>query len=307
MTARTQHGAAHGGTLSLQRPSATEIARRAVSAVRQRPASAASTLILVAIGAIAAFAPLLPIADPDGQMLVDRLQPPLSRGESGTFHVAGTDQLGRDVLSRTIHGARISIGIAAATAMIAGTIGATAGLVAGFRGGIVDQAIMRLVDLQMAFPGLLLAIFLLYLLGSDLVNLVALLVVFSWASFARMARAETLSIKHQPFVEGAVAIGARTPRILFRHILPHLLPVLATVAVFDFAGVMLAEASLSFLGLGVQPPTPSWGLMLSQSRDHVYTGGWWLFVVPGAALFCATLCANLTSHWLQEFLGVRDR
>jgi peptide/nickel transport system permease protein len=180
------------------------------------------------------------------------------------------------------------------------------GLIAGYRRGWLDQVVMRLVDLQMAFPAMLLAIFLLYLVGSSVTNLVVLLTIFSWAGFARVARAETLRVRNLPFVEGAVAVGARTDRILWRHILPHLVPVLSVLAVFDFAGVMLAESSLSFLGLGIQPPGSSWGLMLADSREHVYTGGWWLFLIPGAALFITTLSASLSSRWLQELTHARD-
>jgi len=274
--------------------------------VRKRPGHAFAAVMLVTVALLAVFGPFLPLANPEQPALLDRLQPPLSTGAEGTLHVAGTDQLGRDVLSRTIHGARVSVGIALVTALVSGTIGSALGLIAGYRGGWVDQLVMRLVDLQMAFPAMLLAVFLLYLIGSSITNLVILLTIFSWAGFARVARAETLRVRNLAFVEGAVAVGATTPRILVFHLLPHLIPVLAVLAVFDFAGVMLAESSLSFLGLGVQPPGSSWGLMLAESREHLYTGGWWLFLIPGAALFVTTLSANLTSRWIQEMVRLRD-
>ncbi|MGE0601885.1 MAG: ABC transporter permease [Dehalococcoidia bacterium] len=280
--------------------------RRVGAEVRKRSVYAIAAAILLLVAVIAVFGPMLPLADPQAPSLLDRLQPPLSHGSDGTMHLAGTDQLGRDVLSRTVRGARVSVGIALATAFVSGTIGSILGLVAGYRGGWVDQLVMRLVDLQMAFPAMLLAIFLLYLIGSSVTNLVILLTIFSWAGFARVARAETLRVRNLAFVEGAEAVGATTPRILFFHIFPHLIPVLSVLAVFDFAGVMLAESSLSFLGLGIQPPGSSWGLMLAESRDHLYTGGWWLFVIPGAALFSTTLSANLTSRWIQELMRIRE-
>lgn len=274
-------------------------------AAQKRPVYALAAAALFGVAFVAVFGPMLPLADPAQPALLDRLQPPLSVGADGSLYFAGTDQLGRDVLSRTLGGARVSVGIALTTTLVSGAVGSVLGLLAGYRGGWVDQAIMRLVDLQMAFPAMLLAILLLYLLGSTVMNLVVLLTIFSWAGFARVARGETLRVRSLTFVEGALAIGAGTPRILFRHILPHLVPVLSVVAVFEFAGVMLAESSLSFLGLGVQPPASSWGLMLAESRDHLYTGGWWLFAIPGAALLVTTLAANLTSRWLQELTGSR--
>ena len=279
---------------------------KAWAAVRRDPvyAVAAAFLALVVLTAIAG--PFLPVRDPHEQVLGDRLVGPLERGPSGHLYIAGSDNLGRDTLSRTIHGARLSIGIAAAAAVLAGVAGTTLGLVAAYRGGIADMAVMRLVDIQMAFPSLVLAIFLLYLMGSTVANLVTLLVIFSWAVFARMARAQTLSLRNQAFVEGALAVGAGDARIIARHIVPHILPVMAIIAVFDFAGVMLAEAGLSFLGLGVLPPDISWGLMLSQGRDYINTGGWWLLLFPGMALSLTCLAANLTSRWIQVLTRVQE-
>jgi peptide/nickel transport system permease protein len=279
---------------------------RAWMAARRDPVYAFAAAFLAMVVAIAIAGPYLPVRDPDTQVLGDRLTGPMERGPSGALYIAGSDNLGRDTLSRTIHGARLSIGIAAAAAIIAGLAGTALGVVAAYRGGIADLLVMRMVDLQMAFPSLVLAIFLLYLLGSTVTNLVVLLVVFSWAAFARMARAQTLSLRNQAFVEGAVAVGAGDARIIARHIVPHLVPVMAIVAVFDFAGVMLTEAGLSFLGLGVLPPDVSWGLMLSQGRDYINTGGWWLLVFPGMALSLTCLAANLTSRWIQILTRVQE-
>lgn len=282
------------------------VTARVALAARRQPFYAAAALLLLAMVVVAAFGPLLPLPDPQAQSLGDRLLGPMSRGADGTLYIAGTDNLGRDTLARVVQGARLSIGIAAAAALIAGVIGTAIGVVAAYRGGLADMLIMRMVDLQMAFPGMVLAIFLLYILGSTVMNLVLLLVIFSWAVFARMARAQTLSLRNQAFVEGAVAVGANDTRIIVRHIIPHLIPVMAIIGVFDFAGVMLAEAGLSFLGLGVQPPGISWGLMISQGREFINTGGWWLVIIPGLALSLTCLAANLTSRWIQMLTRIQE-
>jgi len=275
------------------------------SKARRRPVYAAAAVILVAIVALGMFGPFAKgvVADPQQQSLLDRLQPPLSRGQDGTFHLLGTDQLGRDVFSRLLSGGRVSLTIAGLTMVISGVFGTTLGVIAGYRLGVVDQGVMRLVDLQQAFPSLLLSIFLLYLLGPSLVNLVLLLAIFSWAGYARVARAQTLSLRNQTFVEGAVALGCSDLRVLARHILPHLLPALVVISVFEFAGVILGEAGLSFLGLGVQPPDSSWGLMLAQGQEYITSGAWWLIAAPATMIFLLTLSANLSSRWAQELLG----
>lgn len=274
---------------------------------RGRPIHAAGAVVLLTMVVLALAEPWLPLPDPHAQDLLGRLQPPMSRSADGTLHLAGTDQLGRDVLARTILGARISLGIAVVTVIVSGIVGSVAGLVAGYRGGPFDHVVMRLVDFQMAFPTMLFAIFLLYLLGASLLNLVILLAALSWISYARMARAQTLTLREQVFVESALALGCTNRRVLFRHILPHLLPVLLVIAVFDFATVMLAEAGLSFLGLGVQPPSTSWGRLVADGQAFIYTGGWWLFLVPGLAIFLAVLSARLSSAWVQEWLGPSAR
>lgn len=268
----------------------------------RRTVSAAAAAVLAMIVATVASAPMLPLPDPNAQTLADRVVPPLSRGADGTRYPAGTDQLGRDVLSRTVYGGRLSVAVAVAVVLLSSVTGSVVGLVAGYQLGWFDVAAMRLADFQMAFPPLLLAVFLLYELGPNIGNLVALLAAFGWVRYARVARAQTLALRALPFVEGAVGVGCSDRRILLRHLLPHLLPTLSVVAVFEFAGVMLAEAGLSFLGLGVQPPAASWGLMLSQGQQFVTTGGWWLIVAPGGAIFLTTLCANLSARWAQTLL-----
>jgi len=271
--------------------------------LRRRPLHALAALVLTTIVALAIVGPLLPLPDPDAQDLLGRLEGPMTRGRAGQLHLAGTDHLGRDVLSRVVLGSRATLGVALTTVLVAGAFGTLLGLLAGYRRGAVDQAIMRLVDLQMAFPSMLFAIFLLYLMGANLFNLVLLLAIIGWTSVARIVRAQTFALRNQVFVESARAIGCSHVRILWRHILPHLVPVLAVIVVFDFSGVMLAEAGLSFLGLGVQPPDTSWGRMIAEGQRFIPAGAWWLFLIPGGAIFLTVLSSRLVSSWIQEIVG----
>ncbi len=269
---------------------------------RQRPLYLGAAVLLVFLILVAVLAPLLPLADPDHQSLLDRMSGPVVADNSGVFHLGGTDQLGRDIFSRVIFGARISLMVAFAVVAVSSVFGIGLGLIAGYKGGIVDNLVMRVVDFQQAFPPILWAIFVLYLIGSSLINLIVLLALLNWVGYARIVRAQTLSLRNQPFVEGAIAIGCSDKRILFRHILPQLSGVLSTFAVLDFVTVILAEAGLSFLGLGVQPPTSSLGRMVADGQEFLYTGGWWLFLIPGIAIFLIVLSANLTSKWIQEIV-----
>ncbi len=293
-------GARHGGLIA---PRPTRV-QRVGRAVRKRPIYAAASVLLATMVSLAVIGPLLPLPDASAPVLSDRLVAPLTTGESGTFHLMGTDHLGRDVLARTVDGARTTVGIAITVAMIGAVVGSLLGLASGYFRGPIDTVVMRIADLQLAFPSLLLAIFMLYVLGPGMLQLVILLSILSWISYARMARAQTLSYREQPFVEAAIALGASDRRVLLRHILPQLLPVLAMIFVLDFGTVMLAEAGLSFLGLGVQPPNASWGSMVADGREFVTAGAWWFFLTPGIAIFLTVFAANLTSRWAQELLGV---
>lgn len=291
---------------AIRRPRAGRVPR-IWTEVRRHPSYAAAAGVLVLVVGLAVLGPLLPMRDATTPVLSDRLLPPLSTGESGTFYLAGTDHLGRDILPRLISGAQVTVGIAALVSVIGTVLGTTLGLLSGYRGGFVDALVMRIADLQMAFPSLLLAIFMLYILGSGILQLIGLLAVLSWISYARMCRAQTMSLRRQPFVEAAIALGASPSRVLFRHILPQLSPLLAMLVVLDFGTVMLAEAGLSFLGLGVQPPSTSWGAMVNNGREFISSGAWWLFITPGLAIFITVFAANLTSRWAQELLGVSRR
>ncbi len=222
-----------------------------------------------------------------------------------TPFLLGTDGLGRDVLSRLIYGARISLLVGFIAVCIGGTLGTTLGLVAGYFGGKIDDIIMRFADIQLAFPFILLAIMFLVVLGPGLVNLVLVLGIGQWVTYARIARAQTIAQREREYVEAAHALGARTASIIFQTILPNILAPLTVIASFNVASVILSEASLSFLGLGVPPTVPTWGGMLNESRDQLIAGRWWLAVFPGAAIALTVLSFNIMGDWLRDFLDPR--
>ncbi|UZF90929.1 ABC transporter permease [Bosea sp. NBC_00550] len=244
-------------------------------------------------------APLLAPYDPNVQNLVGRLKPPGTVSRS--FHYwLGSDELGRDLLSRIIYGTRVSLLVAVLSVLLSGVVGTALGLVAGYRRGWVETAVMRIADVFLSIPAVLLAIITVAVLGPGLVNVVLVLALTRWPRYARVAHAQTLATAGMAYVENAVLAGAGTPRILFRHILPNIAGTLIVVATLEFGLMVLFEAGLSFLGLGVQPPTASWGSMLSTGRNYVATA-WWAATLPGLCLFVLVLTVNLTGD------AVRDR
>ncbi len=218
-----------------------------------------------------------------------------------------TDSLWRDVLSRLMYGARISLLVGFMAVAIGGTFGTLIGLVAGYVGGIFDDVVMRIADIQLAFPFILLAIMVLVVLGQGVVNLVIVLGIGQWVSYARVARGQAISQREKDYVEAMRAIGAREYRIMFREVLPNILAPLIVIASFNVAGVILSEASLSFLGLGVPANVPTWGSMLADSRGQLLSGKWWLAVFPGLAIMFTTLSLNVLGDWLRDFLDPRLR
>jgi peptide/nickel transport system permease protein len=265
-------------------------------------------VIILAVAAFAAiFGPLLSPFDPNRQNLALRLAEPLSVGPDGTVFLLGSDALGRDVFSRLLYGARISLTVGIASITVGGSIGITAGLVSGYFGGWVDDVIMRLGDIQLAFPFILLAIMFLVVMGSGVWNLVLVLGVGQWVTYARIVRADTLSLREKEFVEAARALGDSTLSIIFRTILPNILAPLTVIASFNVASVILSEAALSFLGLGVPPSVPTWGSMLAESRDSLIANKWWLAVFPGVAIVLTVLSFNILGDWLRDFLDPRLR
>lgn len=254
--------------------------------------------------ALAALAPALAPDDPTRNDLLARLTPPAWVDGGSWAHPLGTDTLGRDVVSRLLYGARVSLSVGFSAVILAGTLGVALGLVSGYYGGRLDDALMRLGDVQLAFPALVLAIAVLAVVGSGLGNVVLVLGVTGWVTYARIARGETLSLRHREFVEGARALGARDTAILWRHVLPNVLPSITVVATFSVARTIIAEASLSFLGLGIPPPAPSWGAMLDEGRNYLTTG-WWLALFPGLAILAVVLGINVVGDWLRDTLDPR--
>lgn len=239
--------------------------------------------------------------DANRQSLLDSLLPPLT----DAAHPFGTDQLGRDILARMVSGARVSLLIAIVVVAISGVIGVLLGALSGYLGGTRDLAIQKVVETFWAFPAILLAIAILALFGQTLMNLVLALTVQRWIPYARLARAQTLTLRSREFVAASKIMGGRTIWIIRRHILPNLLASSIIIATFSMATAIIAEASLSFLGLGVPPGTPTWGGMLAEGRSYI-TSAWWLAVFPGLGIFVTVLGLNLMGDWLRDQFDPKD-
>lgn len=249
---------------------------------------------------IAIFAPFLAPYDPMEINLKHRLQPPSAR------HWLGTDFYGRDVLSRIIHGAKYDVIIAVSAVMFAAGIGTPAGVIAGYYGGGVDEIIMRITDVIMAFPSLVLAMALAAVLGPGLEKAIFVMAFVGTAGYARLARGSTLSIKEEFYVEAARAVGSSTPRILFKHILPNIVSPIIVRATLGMGFTVLLAATLSFIGLGITPPTPEWGAMINEGRLHLVTGKWWITTFPGLAIMSLVLGFNLIGDGLRDILDPRE-
>ena len=259
-----------------------------------------ATLALAAVLA-ASLAPVLAPHDPLRSDFAASLRPPGTPG-----HPWGTDQLGRDLLSRVIYGARIALFIGLCTVVATALVGGLLGLVAGYFGGWPGAVLMRLCDVQLSFPFILLALTINAIVGLGLRNIILSLSAAGWVVYARVVRGEVLSVKQRDYVQAASALGGGRLRILFRHVLPNVAPSIIIVASLQFSQFIVAEAAISFLGFGVQPPTPAWGSMLSESRDFLYVA-WWLAAFPGAALALTALGINLVGDWLRDILDPRFR
>jgi peptide/nickel transport system permease protein len=263
-------------------------------------------VLMAALLFMALAAPLIAPHDPAAQDLWARLKPP-AWSENGTWnHVLGTDHLGRDVLSRVIYGSRVSLLVGAAVVLLAGTFGTVLGLVAGYSGGRTDNMIMRWIDTQVAFPGLLLALIILAVIGPSLITVIIVLSINGWMVYGRMTRSAVLSVRQTAYVEAAEIVGCNTRRVIFRHILPNLTSPLLTLAVLEFARIVLAEAALSFLGLGIQPPDTSWGLDVAAGKDYLFRA-WWLVTFPGIAISITVLAINLVASWMRLISDPQER
>ena len=255
-------------------------------------------LLLLVFTLMALLAPVLAPLDPARQSLLARLRPPGSMAGGITFWL-GTDELGRDLLSRVIHGARASLAVALLSVIVSGILGTALGVLAGYRRGWVEVAIMRAVDVMLSIPAILLAIITVAVLGPGFLNLVLVLGFTRWPRYTRVAYAQTLGQAGLPYVTAARLAGARMPRLLLRHILPNIAAPLVVVATLEFGLMILFEAGLSFLGLGIQPPTPSWGSIMSTGRNYVGTA-WWIATFPGICLFLLVLSVNICGDHLRD-------
>jgi len=262
-------------------------------------------LIVVALViATALAAPWLSPFDPIAQDVGNRLKAPGWRDAGGRLHPLGTDHLGRDLLARVIYGAQPALLVASAAVLISGVLGMATGLVGGYFGGRVDDVLMRLADIQLAFPFILLAIAVIGVLGPSLLTIIVVIGVSSWVVYARVVRATVLTLREREFVQAARAIGDGDARILLRHVLPNAFAPWLVVATLDMARVIVIESALSFLGLGVQPPAPTWGGMLADGRVYITTS-WWLATFPGLAILITVLGIQLFGDGLRDTLDPR--
>jgi peptide/nickel transport system permease protein len=259
-------------------------------------------LLLASLVLVVAFlAPWLAPYDPVTSDFSAGLRPPGTPG-----HLFGTDQLGRDVYSRVLYGARIALFIGFCTVLLTALVGGLLGLLAGFFGGWPGTALMRIADVQLSFPFILLALTINAIVGLGLRNIILSLSAAGWVVYARVVRGEVLSVKRREYVQAATALGTGRARMLFRHVLPNVAPSIIVVASLQFSQFIVGEAAISFLGFGVQPPTPAWGSMLSDSRDFLYVA-WWLAAFPGAALALTAFGVNLVGDWLRDILDPKLR
>jgi peptide/nickel transport system permease protein len=288
------------------------VAERAVAAVRRssrltarspilrEPLNVFAIAVIAAFALCAIFAPLIAPYDPLAQTLSSRLEPPSAE------HWLGTDQLGRDIASRLLYGARISLVIGVVVVALAGIFGTFIGLVAGYAGGLADEALMRLTEVFLAFPPLILAMAIAGALGPSLTNAIIAIAAVTWAVYARLARGQLLALRRREYVEAARSIGASPVRIVVRHLLPNAIAPLLVQASFDMGSAIISAAGLSFIGFGAQPPTPEWGVMISEGRNFISTQPW-LSLFPGLAILFAVGAFNILGDGLRDVLDPRLR
>ncbi len=253
-------------------------------------------LTVVALGA-----PWIAPQDPTRQSLRARLVAPTWEAADGRSHLLGTDHLGRDVLSRMVYGSRVSLLVGFSAVLVGGVVGSALGLLAGFRGGVVDTAIMTVADAQLAFPFILLAIGIIAVLGPSFPTLIMVIGLSGWVSYARILRSQVLGLRAREFVDAVHALGGSALRIVWKHVLPNVLSSLVVIATLELARAIVLEATLSFLGLGVQPPTPSWGGMVQEGREHL-DSAWWISTFPGVLLMSTSIVVSRTGDWLRDLL-----
>jgi peptide/nickel transport system permease protein len=275
--------------------------RGGVTGRRTARLALAGLSFVVLLVVIALAAPWLAPQDPTRQSLRGRLARPTLEGPDGRARLLGTDQLGRDVLSRVIYGARVSLTVGLSAVVIGVLVGATLGIAAGFRRGMTDTVIMTLADAQLAFPFILLAIGIIAVLGPSFPTLIIVVGLSGWVSYARILRAQVIVLRSREFVEAIHALGGSVARIVLRHVLPNVLSTLVVIATLELARAIVLEATLSFLGLGIQPPTPSWGGMIYEGREYL-DSAWWISTFPGLVLMLTSLVVSRTGDWLRDLL-----
>ncbi len=288
-------------------PSASGLGEETKSRVRARAASttirfpyiSTAVLVLVLVLLVAIFAPLIAPHDPEVGRLPNKLIPPMwQEGGTGEFPL-GTDTLGRDIFTRILYGARVSLMVAVLATGLAGVLGTIVGLLAGFYRGWVETILMRITDITLALPLMLMAIVLVALLGASLTNVLWVIVILLWPYYARQIRGEALAVSEEDFVDLARVAGVSNLRILWRHVLPNVMPTILVLVTLQVALIILLEASLSFLGVGIPPPTPAWGLMVANGRE-ILVRAWWVSIIPGVAIFAVVLAANLFGDWVRD-------
>jgi peptide/nickel transport system permease protein len=272
-----------------------------VSARRRQRLARIGLGFVVLLMVVAAAAPWLAPHDPERQSLRARLLRPTLEGPDGRAHVLGTDHLGRDVLSRLIYGARVSLTVGFAAVALGTLVGATLGIAAGFRGGWMDSVVMTLADAQLAFPFILLAIGIIAVLGPSFPTLIVVVGLSGWVSYARVLRSQVLVLRSREFVDAVQALGASMTRTVLMHVVPNVVSSLIVIATLELARAIVLEATLSFLGLGVQPPTPSWGGMIYEGREYL-DSAWWISTFPGLVLMATSLVVSRTGDALRDLL-----
>ncbi|MGH7309593.1 MAG: ABC transporter permease [Candidatus Rokuibacteriota bacterium] len=287
-------------------PVSVSPAARGLRLIRHSPLAVIGALIVGLVIVAAVAAPLLATSDPIDQDLTIVLKPPFWLPDGSVEHLLGTDHLGRDVYSRLVYGAQISLTISVLAALLGAVVGVAAGLVAGYHGGRLGAVIMRIVDLNLAFPLILLALAVVALLGANLKNLVIVMTITTWMIYARVVRGLTLALREREFVQAVRALGAHDTRIIARHVLPNLLAPVLVIWTLEVARVILMESALSFLGLGVPPPTPTWGRMLAEGRDYLTVAGW-ISIFPGLAIMVTVLGINFLGDGLRDLLDPQLR
>ncbi len=278
--------------------------RKVLRKLRENKGAMFGLVMVLAVIISAIFAPLLSPHDPILQDVEKRLIPPVWETGGDPSFLLGTDHLGRDIVSRLIYGARISIVVSISAVVFSAILGTLVGLLSGFYGGNVDNIFMRIADVQLAFPFILLAIAIIAVLGPNLQNIIIVMGITGWVIYARVVRAEVLSLREKEFIMSVRALGGSNGRIIFKHLFPNVIPPIIVIITLEMARMIIMEAALSFLGLGIQPPTPSWGGMLADGRVYLATS-WWLATFPGLVIMLVVLGINLLGNWLRDILDPR--